>query len=771
MLGMRQEKAPYLGPLAETEGERRAEYAKRSKVYNEETFPYALQPEKEQAGWIVVRENKDSVRMRIPKSADEILENRFWNVLYRFGYDELNIGRQFKVSISKKDEGLTKQIDVFGKDLETVVVAECKTALEPGKKNLQFALGEFANLQKPIANSLRKHYDGEFNQKIIWFFVTDKIRWRESDLIRASDSNIHVVQARELLYLEEIAKKLSTAARYQFHAEFLAKQKVPALRNRALPAVKTKLGGHVAYFFSARPLDIFRIAFVNHRDLRDPSGTPSYQRLVNPNRLKEIGQFLDNGGYFPNTILLNFRRKPHFNRSSKDPLAKIQFGELILPDRYKSCWVVDGQHRLYGTTFSKKMDQDAPLFFVAYEGVSSTEEANTFITINEKQTKVPKKLLTELDGELKWDSDNPKEKLSAIASRAVDLLNNKGGSPFENKFVTPGVSVTVDQPLTLPNFQQAIMQSRLVGSVNARTEELLPGPCWEKDSEGSLVRLVELLSWYFGKLETLAPERWSQGKSGYLCSNFGVYGHVRLIGELLQFAAQQENFNPVEKELDKLQTTLTVYLKPIWNFISDSGDENFAQRFKVPPGSGGQARYFFKLAELIRKNHSDFEPDGFEKYIQTVSEGAVQQADRNVRWIQKVVPEFVIEKLREEFGEQFFEQCVPKEIQKTCQSKRIDDDLTDQLSVEHYLDWLQVRKIIEQRELRDKFNDTLSIQMPDEKKGRHAYFAWFDRINEIRRISAHPAGRQYKEEDVDFLRFVVGVLEKRLPEDYAEGQQ
>lgn len=771
MLSMLQEKTPLLGPLAKTEGERRAEYAKRSKAYNEETFPYALQPEKEQSGWTVARESKDSVRMRIPKSADEILENRFWNVLYRFGYDELNIGRQFKVSISKKDEGLTKQIDVIGKDLETVVVAECKTALEPGKRNLQSALGEFAGLRKPIADSLRKHYGVEFNQKIIWFFVTDKIRWRDSDIKRAHEFNIHVVQARELLYLEEISKKLGAAARYQFHAEFLAKQKVPALGNRSLPAVKTKLGGHVAYFFSARPLDILRIAFVNHRDLRDPSGAPSYQRLVIPSRLKEIGQFLDDDGYFPNTILLNFRRKPRFDRSSKDPLARVQFGELTLPDRYKSCRVIDGQHRLYGTTFSKRMNQDDPLFFIAFEGVSSAEEANTFITINEKQTKVPKKLLTELDGELKWDSDDPKEKLGAIASRTVDLLNNKGGSPFENKVVTPGVSVNTNQPLTLPNFQQAIIQSRLLGSVNARTKELLPGPCWEKDSEGSLVRLVELLSWYFEKMKTLAPERWHVGKSGYLCSNFGVSGHVRLLGELLRFVARQENFNPVEAELDELQATLEDYLKPVWDFIDGTGDEDFAQRFKVPFGSGGQSRYFFKLVELIRKNHSDFEPDGFEEFIQTVSEDVVRQADFDVRWIQKVVPEFIIEKLREEFGDQFFEQWVPKEIQKACQSKRIDDNLDDQLPVEHYLDWLQVRKIIEQRELRDKFNDTLSIQMLDEKKGRHAYFAWFDRINEIRRISAHPAGRQYKEEDIDFLRFVVSALEKRLPEDYAEGQQ
>ena len=765
---MSQERPQLIGPIATTEGVRKAEYAKRSKAYNEETFPYALQAEKERAGWTVARENKTSVRMRIPKKADEILENRFWNVLYRFGYDDLNVGRQFKVSISKTDPGLTKQIDVFGKDLETAIVAECKTSLELGKKSLQRELGEFAGLQKAIADSVRKHYGENYNPKIIWFFVTDKIRWLDNDLKHAREYNIHVVQARELLYLEEISKKLGQAARYQFHAEFLANQKVPALKNRSLPAVRTKLGGHVAYFFSARPLDILRVAFVNHRDLRDPTGAPSYQRLVNPNRLKEIGQFLDDGGYFPNTILLNFRRKPNFNRSSKDPLAGVQFGEIILPDRYKSCWVIDGQHRLYGTTCTRAMSQDDPLFFIAFEGLSPAEEANTFITVNEKQTKVSKKLLTELDGDLKWDSDDPKEKLSAIASRAVDLLNNKGGNPFESKIVTPGIKGTSDQPLTLPNLQQAIVQSRLLGSVNPRTKDLLPGPCWEKDSERSLVRLVELLSWYFSQLENMAPARWLAGKGGYLCSNFGVYGHVRLLGELLRFVARKENVDPVEAELDELETMLEDYLQPIWVFIREADNETFARRFKVPFGSGGPAQYFFKLAELIHGRYDDFAPEGLEDFIQTVSEGAAQQADRDVRWIQKAVPEFVLQTLKNEFGDQFFEQCVPKEIQKTCQSKRIDDDLAQQLPVEHYLEWLQVRRIVEQRDLRDKFKDTLSIQMPEEKNGRHVYFTWFDRVNEIRRIAAHPAGRQYKEDDIELLRFVVNSLSERLPEDYIE---
>lgn len=762
------DKAQVVGPLACTEGERKAEYGKRKKSNNEESVPTAMLAERESEGWILLRENKASVRIRRPKSFSEILENRFWNVLYRFGYDELNIGRSFKIRVSADGEERSQRIDVFAKDAETVVVTKCKTSETPRKWPMQQDLDEFSSLQKLIANALRTHYGAGYKPKILWFFVTDKIRWSDNDLQRAKDNNIHVIQSRELLYFEEISKKLGVAARFQFHAEYLNRQKVPALSNRAVPAVRTKVGGHVAYFFSARPVDILRIAFVNHRDLRDPTGAPSYQRLVNPNRLKEIGEFLDGGGYFPNTILLNFHRKPVFFRQSKDELSSIQFGELVLPDRYKSCWVIDGQHRLYGTTFAKERDQDAPLFFIAFESVTRAEEANTFVTINQKQTRVPKKLLTELDGELKWESDDPKEMLGAIASRAVDLLNNKGAGPFENRVVTPGVIGGSDQPLTLPNFQQAILQSRLIGSVNTRNKELIQGPCWDKDAEGSMLRLVDLLGWYFGKLDELNTDRWNAGKLGYLCSNFGIFGHVRLLGELIRFAAKEQDFDPVQSELEEITNTLEPYLKNVFSFVQTADEDAFVSRFKVPFGSGGPARYFFRLVELVRNEYLNFEPDGFEDFIQTMSAEVVQQADDQVRWVQTIVPEYVFDVLKNEFGTQFFEMGVPKEIQKACQAKRIDDDLEDQLPVETYLDWLQIRKVIEQKDLRDKFKDVLSIQMDREPNGRHFYASWFDQMNDVRRIAAHPAGRQYKTEDTEFLKAIVSALKERLPEHYVE---
>ncbi len=43
-------------------------------------------------------------------------------------------------------------------------------------------------------------------------------------------------------------------------------------------------------------------------------------------------------GIFPNTILLNFHRPPTFEQITKDEQSGVVFGNLILPEQYKSCY-------------------------------------------------------------------------------------------------------------------------------------------------------------------------------------------------------------------------------------------------------------------------------------------------------------------------------------------------------------------------------------------------------------------------------------------------
>jgi DNA sulfur modification protein DndB len=89
--------------------------------------------------------------------------------MHNFGYETLNVGRNFQIEITKdKKTVVSKQIDVFAYDAETIVVAECKSAEKRVRKSLLKDIGEFAGNQRAISNTLRRHFGGAFKQKIIW---------------------------------------------------------------------------------------------------------------------------------------------------------------------------------------------------------------------------------------------------------------------------------------------------------------------------------------------------------------------------------------------------------------------------------------------------------------------------------------------------------------------------------------------------------------------------------------------------------------------------
>ena len=505
--------------------------------------------------------------MRKAKTHDERLENRVWCVLYQLGYPVLNSGRKFEIQIAKSNDGtvVNKQVDVFAKDDETVIVLECKSCEEMQDRDLRKDILELASLQKPMANAIRQHFGADFKPKILWGFVTWNVIWKKNDLALAEENGIVVLKDRDLRYLEEISRSVGAAARYQFHAEFFQGQKIPALEGKYVPAILTKLGGHKAYIFCATPSDLLKISFVNHRDLRDPGGAPAYQRLLKQGRLKKIAAYLDGNNFFPNAILVSFHKKVRFDLSDKSYDRSSQFGSLYLPNTYKSCWIIDGQHRLCGCALSETPPQS--LTVIAFEKISTVLEANLFATINREQQRVQKRLLDELDGELKWDFPVVKDQLGAIASRAVDILNAETGGPLFDRICPPGMGITAEQNLTLPQVKLGIMQSGLLGRYSKATESLLPGACTGKDNEASLGRLVDLLSWYFSELREANPNRWEEEKGGYLRNNFGVAGHIRLLGDVCSFMQSSTNQTAAELPFNDLTRQIRPYLMPVFTFV------------------------------------------------------------------------------------------------------------------------------------------------------------------------------------------------------------
>lgn len=757
----------YLGPLLTDPSRIKREAVHRRKPFDEKSVSPDDIAEHEAKGWQVDRKLKRKTKVKREKDIDERLENRFWMLLFKLGYPQLSDGRSFTILIDRKGaEPLRKQVDVFAKDDETVVVAECKASAKLTRRTLQKDIEEFANLKGPISSAVRSHYGTAVKLKIIWLFVTENIIWSTPDKQRALGENIQIITERELRYYAQIAEHLGKAARYQFLAEFLKDQPIPELKGKTVPATKGKLGGKPFYCFVTTPRHLLKISFVNHRSLNDPEGAPTYQRLVSRSRLREIGEFIKSGGYFPNNLIINFTRSVRFDKVAQNDGDAVVFGQLYLPDRYRSAWIIDGQHRLYGFSPIDDKFLDQNVVVVAFEQLPKAEEANLFVTINHEQKSVPKHLLDDLEGELKWGSDVPSERIGAIGSRLINYLNTDVGEPFYNRITQQGMPSTNKTCLTIPALKDALRRSGLLGRVVLNNYEL-GALCGGNDSE-TLDRARAAINQYIGLVRDANLAEWESGRDGTVCTNVAVQAYIRLLGSLVKYWEANTAADAREMAVEDIMIEVEEYLQPVVDFLESSNAAQIKAAFQVPFGSGGPPEYYYRLCKMIQEKYSDFKPEGMEEWEQEQSEEKILEADTKLKKIVSEIRNYIFDVFRTIHKDLYWEKGITdKGIKAEAYKRSLDADVDDRLPLETYLEIVEMKKIVENRLNWPLFKTVFNIPEPGEK-GLAKNLKWMERINELRRIPAHPAReRKYKVEDFQYIDLIHEELMKRIKEAQA----
>lgn len=762
----------YLGALLTEPGRIRREAVRRRKVFDEKSVSADAIPDHEAKGWQVDRKLTRVTKVKREKEIDERLENRLWMLLFKLGYPEISEGRDFTILIARKGaEPLRKQIDVFGKDDETVIVAECKASEKLTRRSLQKDIEEFANLKGPISNAVHKHYGADLKLKFIWLFVTENIIWSGTEKERAVGENIRVITERELRYYAQIADHLGKAARYQFLAEFLKDQQIPELSGRAVPAIKGKLGGKIFYCFVTTPRHLLKISFVNHRSLNDPEGAPTYQRLVSRSRIRDIGAFIKAGGYFPNSLIINFTRAVRFDKLTRDETADVTFGQLFLPDRYRSAWIIDGQHRLYGFSPIDDKYLDQNVIVVAFEMLPKSEEADLFVTINHEQKSVPKHLLDDLEGELKWGSEIPSERIGAIGARLINCLNTDIGEPFYNRITQQGMPSTNRTCLTIPALKEALRRSGLLGrALLNNTNYELGALCGRTDSE-TLDRARSAINQFFELIRTANLIEWESGRDGNLCTNVAIQAYIMLLGALVKYWEQNTGADAREMLVEDMMIEIEMYLTPIVEFLESSSAAQIKAAFQVPFGSGGPPEYYYRLCKTIKTKYSDFRPEGMEQWEEEQSEERIREADNKLKQIVSEIRRYIFDVFRTIHGEDRDAYCdkgvTDKGLKAEAYKRSLDYDVEERLPLETYLEVVEMKKIIENRQNWPFFKAALNIPEPGDK-GLAKNLKWMDRINELRRIPAHPAReRHYNVEDFQYIDFIHDELMGRIKEAQA----
>lgn len=759
-----------LWPLLDKVADLRKEYRRRNAKFDQKR----VRSDEIEAcladGWAIHKKTKGAAVVRKEKKIDERLENLWWVLLYKMGYSELNSGRRFRIALKRRNgiEG-EKQIDVFASDDETVIVSECKASDRLRRRSLQKDIEEFGALKGDIAASIKAFYGKDFKPKILWFFITENVIWSEEDIKRADAHSIKRVTENELPYYTQLADHLGRAARFQFLAEFLKDQSIPELAGTKVPATRGRLGGKYFYSFVTTPRHLLKIAFVNHRTLDDPEGHPTYQRLIQKSRLKAIGRYIEAGGFFPNNLLINFVKPPRFDILQKDTVTDVHFGHLYMPSTYKSAWIIDGQHRLYGYAALPDEYLDQKLVVVGFDGITKREEADMFVTINHEQKSVPKNLLDDLEGQLKWESDNPSERIGALAARVVHTLNRDLSSPLYGRFSAEGIKGTPRVCLTVPQVKLGLRRSGLLGQV-ALKAHYEPGTLCGPTDNASLLRAQKVLNAYFRQISEAAMPRWELGRPGKLCTNESVQALTLLLAEIVRFA-DAELSKPLRQHGESsIIEVVSNYLEPLLDFLAADGPE-VDSLLSVQFGSGGPKELLLRFARVIKKSFPTFEPHGYEDWLQTQSQELRRTADEQVQQINIIALRHIFTVFRLKYGEvksAYWEKGVQsKDVKAKAYAKSLDTEPDARLPIETYIDFIDLKKIVEARDGWTLFKGVFDIPL-NGVKGQAKNLEWMDRVNELRRISAHAAdGRNYKTEDFALLEEVYETLRRRVAEfDY-----
>ena len=716
-------------------------------------------PEDLAAGWEVVRENVTSVRMQKPKPFDQQLEDDVWTLLARLGFTQMNAGRHLTLPIAKGPNGapVGKQIDVLAADDETVLVVECKASAKVTSRPMGAYLAEVSGLKGRVAAALRSEYG--VKKKVGWLVVTRNIVWGQNDRARADEFRIRILTDNDLDYFIKFTDLVGPAARHQLQAEIFGDQEIEGLA-RTVPAVRGRIAGKRFYQFTLDPERLLKTAFISHRVRLDAESVGTYQRMLKRSRLKSIREFIDEGGVFPTNIVINFRSKRRFDLSAEKVEGDVAFGTLYLPKTYKSAWVIDGQHRLYGFAGNDRARTNQ-LPVLAFEGLQPSEEAKMFVDINNKQVKVPRNLLVDLMSELYWDSPDAEERYHALVSRVIAVLGRDIASPIRNRLVQEGDKQAAASPLTITAIYEAIKKSDLVGLV--RKGVFHPGPFYEKDSLTAMRRSVDMFGGYLTIFSSALPDHWALGNAegGYLCTNNGVSALLLVLRAVIDHLGNYADLKPYQAAPDELMTSIRPLVEPVVKLF-EHADATTIRAYRRQVGNAGQRQAAFAMMELIKTAKPSFSAPGLDEYIRSLDQTGTNKARVLMPELQLMIQRIALRLLRSEFGDDeagWWRKGVPTSVRTEVAARR--EASAEPGAYEEFFELLDYRAIgREHWELFEPFYGFGS------GKGKDRRLEWFSKLFTIRNRIAHPERGTVSDAELAMIESLVQHFEaasKSLP--------
>lgn len=534
---------------------------------------------------------------------DELFENQVWNFLFDIGFKKLNIGRQCEVSYGKDEKSvIKKQIDIIAESNETRLYIECTTQQDSASK-IKHWISDAEGIRKYESSN-----DETRNKNTVFIFVTNQ-ELNSSDLLKLKEKGIVFLNRTVLDYFNELIKLYRNLAYYQFLSFLLNGKSIKSIEKSELeiPAIQCKYSNkEYCYLFGIQPAKLIPISSVLHRKLTLDNDIPTnYQRLVKAGKINEIKKFIsEERGVFPTNIIISFESKGDYFKPKGAKINDIQFGVLSLPNQFQSITVIDGQHRLFAYDGLEQAEKDL-IYVVAFHKLTPEKQVQTFININEKQTKVSSSLMWDLyPNILEPDS---KDYIKARISLLVKKLNSEKSSALMGTIQYDSAEYSdKGSKITLESICSAIKSEGIVQIIDGKLDSYLV-----KNNKEKIV--YQVLESYFNTIKKLNPEHWDRKEKtkNLLRSNQGIGALIKLLKEIIRYIDKKGVFYEGMKSV-VADTLFIQLLTPVNNLVLGLKTTDDIKKFKRV-GEGGKQQIFIDFVKEINQMIPDFGNDVIEK--------------------------------------------------------------------------------------------------------------------------------------------------------------
>lgn len=615
-------------------------------------------------GWEKVKDYKNPkyILVRQEKQGSELFEDSLWVLCANMGFTTLNGDDEFAIAFDKDNPDRERHFNVFAADEETVLLFECIYYSFPVESNLSDEIKAF---QEQI-DGLRKAILKEFpKRKIRFIWATHNVILSRKDADLMEKANITHFDKSSITYYEDLVKHLGTSARYQLLGNLFAHQEIVGMENR-IPAIQGKMGGYTYYSFSIEPEKLLKIGYVLHRNEANSSMMPTYQRIIKKKRLNEVREFINNGGYFPNSIIISLDTEGKglvFDQASQkldNTISRI--GILHIPKKYRSAYIIDGQHRLYGYSDSDYAETNT-IPVVAFVDLARTEQIKLFMDINENQKAVPKTLRVTLNADMLWDSEDFNEQRQALRSKVSQMLGEEATSPLNGRIVVGENESSPQKCITVEALQSAIKKTRFFSTFGKKNVLVKEGTFDTGDLQETCDKFYPFIESCMLYIRKSCTDEWNKGDDELcmIAMNRGMQAIIRVIDDIVNLLIEKQMIFPKEQPANDMMGIIQYYLAPLTEYFNTLTIDN-RKDLRGYFGTGADTRFWRAYQKAIADKRPDFKPEGLDEYwlneAKTYNEDTRQYIDE----IEKKLKRIISSQLEEGFGSGWLMKGLPKPV-------------------------------------------------------------------------------------------------------------